>query len=77
MITNVISMLWSYFMDANFFIIGGGIFVALVSLMLYAALAIFFPEWVGITGKVALSAEQSHEEGSLTSQQANQADDRL
>lgn len=30
------------------------------SCLVYACLAIFYPEWVGITGKVALDAERSH-----------------
>lgn len=28
--------------------------------MVYVGLMVFFPEWVGITGKKALEAEQSH-----------------
>lgn len=31
-----------------------------VSVMIYVGLMVFLPEWVGITGKVALQAEQSH-----------------
>ena len=31
-----------------------------VSILVYVFLMLFFPEWVGITGKVALAAERSH-----------------
>ena len=37
--------------------------VSLISVMIYAGLAVFFPEWVGITGKVAKDAERSHKVG--------------
>lgn len=33
-----------------------------VSIIIYVLLMMFFPEWVGITGKVALQAEASHKE---------------
>ena len=45
-------------MEFWFVLAAGAIFV--ISFMVYAILAVFFPEWVGITGKVALNAEQSH-----------------
>ncbi len=51
-------------MDTSVLIIGGAIVVAIFSFLAYAILAFFFPEWVGITGRVARSAEQSHQEGS-------------
>ncbi|MES2854660.1 MAG: hypothetical protein V4692_02300 [Bdellovibrionota bacterium] len=38
-----------------------GVFVGFI--IVYLLLMIFFPEWVGITGKVALEAERSHREG--------------
>lgn len=50
-------------MDSSIWIIGGAIIITIFSFMAYAVLAFFFPEWVGITGKVALDAEQSHVEG--------------
>lgn len=50
-------------MDAGVWIIGGAIIVTIFSFMAYAVLAFFFPEWVGITGKVALDAEKAHIEG--------------
>lgn len=50
-------------MNTGLFVIGGAIVVAILSCLAYAILAIFFPEWVGITGKTALSAEKSHREG--------------
>lgn len=51
-------------MDTQFMIIMGGVAVAFVSIAVYGGLALFFPEWVGITGRVAKEAERSHEEGS-------------
>jgi uncharacterized membrane protein len=39
--------------------IGLGIFATL-GIIAYIVLMIFFPEWVGITGKVALENERSH-----------------
>ncbi|KHD87143.1 MAG: hypothetical protein OM95_16075 [Bdellovibrio sp. ArHS] len=44
-------------------VIVGSIAIVVISVLVYAILAVFFPEWVGITGKVALDAEQSHNEG--------------
>lgn len=40
----------------------GGIFT--VTTFVFVAIAIFFPEWVGITGRVAKRIESSHREGS-------------
>jgi hypothetical protein len=51
-------------MDGGMLIIGGAISITILSFLAYAILAFFFPEWVGITGKVALDAEKSHQEGS-------------
>ncbi|MBO9668524.1 MAG: hypothetical protein J7501_17130 [Bdellovibrio sp.] len=50
-------------MDAGMWVIGGAIVITIFSFLAYAILAFFFPEWVGITGKVALQTEQSHAEG--------------
>lgn len=36
--------------------------VSLVSIMIYVAFMFFLPEWVGITGKVAKKAIESHVE---------------
>ncbi len=49
-------------MEFWFILAAGAVF--LISFIAYAALALFFPEWVGITGKVALEAEKSHQSGS-------------
>jgi len=50
-------------METSMWVIGGSIVITIFSFLAYAILAFFFPEWVGITGKVALNAEQSHREG--------------
>ncbi|MEN0058918.1 MAG: hypothetical protein AAGB31_08795 [Bdellovibrio sp.] len=50
-------------MDAGVWIIGGAIVISIFSFLAYAILAFFFPEWVGITGKVARDAEKAHQEG--------------
>lgn len=34
--------------------------VFVLSIVVYVLIMIFFPEWVGITGKVALNNEKSH-----------------
>lgn len=44
-------------------IFGGAVVITIFSFLAYAILAFFYPEWVGITGRVALSAEQAHQEG--------------
>lgn len=41
----------------------GFLAIAGISTLVYFALMVFFPEWVGITGKIALKAEESHQEG--------------
>lgn len=50
-------------MDSTVWVIAGAIIITIISFLAYAVLAFFFPEWVGITGKVARDAEQSHVEG--------------
>ena len=40
----------------------GVLAVSEISMLVYFTLMVFFPEWVGITGKVALAAERSHVE---------------
>ena len=40
-----------------------GIFVG--ACLVYGVFMVFFPEWVGITGKTALDYERSHTEGSV------------
>ena len=47
-------------MDSGFVFIFASIVVIILSVLAYAILAVFYPEWVGITGKVALDAEKSH-----------------
>ena len=43
--------------------------ISVMSMLVYFTLMVFFPEWVGITGKVALQAERSHiEESEKTNQ---------
>ncbi|WP_413290834.1 hypothetical protein [Bdellovibrio sp. HCB337] len=53
--------------DPKTLIIGGGIIVSFISILIYGVLAVLFPEWVGIAGRVARSAEQSHQENSEAS----------
>lgn len=44
--------------------------ISVISMLVYFALMVFYPEWVGITGKVALAAERSHiEEAELKKQE--------
>lgn len=38
------------------------------AILAYVVLMIFYPEWVGITGKVALEAERSHKESDSESE---------
>lgn len=45
-------------MELSFIFIAAGLF--LLGVMVYVGLMVFFPEWVGITGKKALEAERSH-----------------
>lgn len=50
--------------DAIFTVFTGGIAVFFAASLVYICLLIFLPEWVGVTGKVALDAEKSHTKGS-------------
>ena len=45
-------------------VFAGGIIVFCAATLVYLALLFFFPEWVGVTGKVALDAEKAHAKGS-------------
>ncbi len=47
----------------------GGFFV--FCLMLFIAIALFLPEWVGITGKVAQKNISEHQESKTTTEQEN------
>lgn len=47
----------------GFGIIVGIILIFVGSFIVYGAFMIFWPEWVGITGKTALDYEKSHQEG--------------
>lgn len=49
-------------MDSGFVFIFASVIVIILSVLAYAVLAVFYPEWVGITGKVALDAEKSHQQ---------------
>ncbi|MGZ3747488.1 MAG: hypothetical protein ACXWRE_08960 [Pseudobdellovibrionaceae bacterium] len=53
-------------MEPQTLIIIGAIVISFISILVYAIIAIFYPEWVGITGKIARQAEQSHQEGAQT-----------
>jgi len=61
-------------METGTIIIIGGIAIGFISILIYAVIAIFYPEWVGITGKVARNAEQSHKSGSETTPSNNFTD---
>lgn len=50
----------------GFGIIAGIIAIFIGSFLIYGAIMVFWPEWVGITGKTALDYERSHVEGSET-----------
>jgi hypothetical protein len=63
-------------METGTIIIIGGVVIGFISILVYALLAIFYPEWVGITGKVARNAEKSHEVGS-EAKSSNNFTDRL
>lgn len=45
-------------------VLAGGILVFCAASLVYVAFLFFLPEWVGVTGKVALDAEKSHAKGS-------------
>ena len=56
-------------METSWYLIFGavGVFIAFVAV--YLVIMFLWPEWVGITGKVALEAERSHREGAEASDQ--------
>ncbi|MBX2986633.1 MAG: hypothetical protein KF802_01940 [Bdellovibrionaceae bacterium] len=37
--------------------------IFILSFVVYGAIAVFFPEWVGISGRVHHEVERTHEEG--------------
>ncbi|HRK07828.1 MAG TPA: hypothetical protein PLZ57_08680 [Pseudobdellovibrionaceae bacterium] len=45
--------------SSQWVIIAGGI-VFVLGIVAYIVIMLLFPEWVGITGKVALEAERAH-----------------
>lgn len=45
-------------MEMWFVFVAGGLFA--LGIMVYVLFMVFLPEWVGITGKKAIEAEQSH-----------------
>jgi hypothetical protein len=49
--------------DAKLWVMIGAAAVAIIGVIVYLVFMIFLPEWVGITGKVALDAEKSHRGG--------------
>ncbi|GEM_PF-6430355 len=51
-------------MEPQVLVIIGAIAIAILSVLIYGVIAVLYPEWVGITGKTALDAEKSHQEGS-------------
>lgn len=50
--------------NAMLTVFAGGVIVFFAATLVYLALLFFFPEWVGVTGKVALEAEKAHTKGS-------------
>ena len=48
----------TYIMSKELLNVAGGLFI--LGVMVYVLLMVFYPEWVGITGKKALEAERSH-----------------
>ncbi|AZZ36923.1 hypothetical protein CIK05_09010 [Bdellovibrio sp. qaytius] len=50
--------------DTVFTVFTGGIAVFFAASLVYVILLVFLPEWVGVTGKVALDAEKAHAKGS-------------
>jgi hypothetical protein len=61
-------------METGTLIVIGGVTVGFVTILIYGGLALFYPEWVGITGKVAIDAEKGHTEGSNITQHGNITD---
>lgn len=47
-------------MDSSSWVLIGAAAVFFLFMIIYVLFMIFLPEWVGITGKVALEAEKSH-----------------
>lgn len=43
----------------------GAASVTIGGIIIYVAIMIFFPEWVGITGKTALDTQRSHRSGEV------------
>lgn len=50
-------------METSWWLIGGAVGVFFAFIAAYVIIMVLWPEWVGITGKVALEAERSHREG--------------
>jgi len=50
--------------DTSFWVLIAVVAISILATLVYIAFLVFLPEWVGVTGKVALAAEKSHEEGS-------------
>lgn len=55
-------------MDTWVYLAAGGVFVFFIAV--YVIIMLLWPEWVGITGKVALEAERSHRGGSAATEDA-------
>lgn len=55
-------------METWLYFAAGGVFFLFI--FIYVVIMIIWPEWVGITGKVALEAERAHRGGT-------QADDKV
>lgn len=51
--------------DSTMWVVFGAIGVTFLGIVVYLIFMVFLPEWVGITGKVALDAEKSHEGGKI------------
>jgi hypothetical protein len=57
--------------SSQWVIVAGGI-VFVLGIVAYIVIMLLFPEWVGITGKVALEAEQAHRGDSVDSPSSTQ-----
>ena len=55
--------------SGNFWLFLGAGAVFFGAILVYVLFMIFLPEWVGITGKVALEAERSHREGAAATEE--------
>lgn len=62
-------------MELWFILAIGAVF--LISILIYVFLMLFYPEWVGITGKVALNAEASHREENTEENSQNSSDQKV